>query len=222
MSEEEAVPDLLAIQAQAIAERAKALGLTWTLRPATVESSTIGNAVIYDGDTEAVGVVPLNGNAIPGDRVMMLQIPPGGNFIIGRLPGSPSAATYTTLTFSGELASLADVTLTTVTQNVGQLLTLTLASPGQYFITGSADLDQTASGGNNLGGVTLQVNGVGQTDQILFGVTAAGQRAVLSKTWVGNLSAGSNTFRLVGSKSLNIGTFIARAAGTGLSYQIFQ
>lgn len=221
MSEDREVPELLSTQAQAVVDRAKSLGLTWTLRPATV-SAIVPSSVVYDGDTVVVGAVSLTGNTIPGDRVMMLQIPPGGNYIIGRLPGSPKTATYTTPTFRGELLSLADVTLTTSTQNVGQLLTVVLASAGQYLVTGSADLDQTASGGNNLGGATLQVNGVGRGDQILFGVTAAGQRAVLSKTWVGTLAAGSNTFRLVASKSLNIGTFICRAAGTGFAYQIWQ
>jgi len=181
--------------------------------------------VRYDGDTERVGAVSLmNGSPTVNDRVMMLQVPPAGNFILGRfsgLGGTPNTVKQYT-SYRGREVSAGDVVLTVASQVVTPLLTLQLSSPGDYLIIGSADLDQTASGGNNVGAATLQVNGVGQTDQILFGVTAAGQRAVLSKAWYGSIAAGTNTFQLIASKSLNIGTFTCRAVGTGYAYQIWQ
>lgn len=216
MTEDENLPKLLSVQAQAVVERAKALGLTWTLRPATVETF---ESVIYDGDTVPVGVVSLNGTAVAGDRVMCLQIPPGGNYIIGRLSGS--SLPFQTTTFRGINSATGDLTLTTTAQAATATTTLTLSSPGRYMITGVFDFDQTVSGGNNLAGGALRIDGVDQA-QALFGVTAAGQRATVSQVWEGSLSAGSHTFLLVALKVNNIGTFFARATRTGFTYQIWQ
>lgn len=218
----EPLPELLSVQAQAVVDRAKALGLIWTLRPAAVQtSSSSAPTVIYDGDTEPVGAVTLIGNVLPDDRVMMLQVPPAGNFIIGKV-GSPITNALAIPTLRGETLSTGDVTLTTASQNVGQAASLTISTPAQYIITIMADFDQTVSGGNNVAGATLQINGVGRSEQILFGVTAAGQRATLSKTYYGTLSPGTTTLQMVAVKSLNIGTFICRSQGTGFVYQIFQ
>lgn len=221
MSAEEQLPELLSAQTQAVVDGAKRLGLTWTLRPATVATSADGPVVIYDGDTIVTGAVPLNGNAIPGDRVMMLQIPPGGNYIIGRLPGTPLTPLMTS-TFRGETVSAGDVVITTVAQTITPLVSLALTSPGEYMITASVDIDYTVSGGNNLVAVALQVDGVGQTDQIIFQITANATRIVLSKSWYGTLTTGTHTFQLIVAKSLNTGTWTTRAVGTGFIYQIWQ
>ena len=82
------LPELLAVQAGAVVERAKSLGLTWTLRPGTVETAPTSSAaptVICDSDTVAIGAISLIGRVFANDRVMMLMIPPGGNYIIGNL-----------------------------------------------------------------------------------------------------------------------------------------
>lgn len=87
MSEEQ-LPDLLATQAGAVVERAKSLGLTWTLRPATVATAPTTTApptVICDGDTIPLGAISLIGRVYADDRVMTLLIPPGGTYIIGEL-----------------------------------------------------------------------------------------------------------------------------------------
>lgn len=88
MTEPDLLPRLMSAQADAMVERAKSLGLTWTLRPATVETaptSTAPPAVTYDSDSAAVDAVSLIGRVYVNDRVMMLMIPPGGNYIIGNL-----------------------------------------------------------------------------------------------------------------------------------------
>jgi hypothetical protein len=82
------LPEVLATQAKAVVDRAKSLGLTWTLRPGTVQTaatSTAGPTVMYDNDTVAIGAISLAGRVYANDRVMMLMIPPGGNYIIGNL-----------------------------------------------------------------------------------------------------------------------------------------
>jgi hypothetical protein len=98
------LPDLLSIQAQAVVDRAKSLGLTWTLRPATVNSE-IGPTVIFDGDTEGLGVQSLIGAVSSSQRVMMLQVPPGGNYIIGALTGGEEAAAPAMVGTMGTMAT---------------------------------------------------------------------------------------------------------------------
>lgn len=214
----ENISDTLSVQAQAVVDRAKALGLTWTLRPASVK--TTEPTVTYDGDTEQVGAVSLVGSLSPGSRVMMLQIPPAGNYILGRL--LTGTTLYTTPTFRGQTVSAGDVVITTVAQTITPLVSLSLTSAGDYIITASVDIDYTVSGGNNLVAVALQVDGVGLTDQIIFQITANATRLVLSKSWYGTLTAGTHTFQLITSKSLNTGTWTIRAVGTGFIYQIWQ
>lgn len=221
---DQTLPDLLSIQAQAVVDRAKALGLTWTLRPGTVNAVGTAPTVVYDGDTEQVGVTSLIGDLIPSDRVMMLQVPPAGNFVLGRVSGFGGiVSTVKQITTArGQITSTGDVTLTTASQAVTPLLSITTTSTAEYIINASIDLDQTASGGNNVAAGALQVNGVGQSEQMFFGVTAAGQRATVAQSWHGSLNAGTNTFQLISAKSLNIGTFIVRAANTSFTYQVWQ
>jgi hypothetical protein len=82
-------PALIGIGAQSIVDRAKELGLTWTLRPAVVtrvgDSANNNNTeIIYDGDTVPIGCVNVTGNTLTlGQRVMGLIFPPSGNLIIG-------------------------------------------------------------------------------------------------------------------------------------------
>lgn len=81
-SDPDQAPALVGIGAQSIVDRAKSLGLTWTLRPGSI--ATDGVSILYDGDTEPINAVNLTGDALTsGGRVMGLTVPPSGNFIIG-------------------------------------------------------------------------------------------------------------------------------------------
>jgi hypothetical protein len=82
---DESLPDLLSIQAQAVVERAKSLGLIWNLRMATVDDGTVAAAVTatFDGDTVSMSMVSMAGTFVVGARVYVLIIPPAGNFIVG-------------------------------------------------------------------------------------------------------------------------------------------
>lgn len=94
---EQMAPELIGVGAQAIQDNAKRLGLTWTLRPGTVQSydGASGQAsVVFDNDTVAIGAVSLIGVLATGQRVMGMIVPPGGNFIIGGLePFAPQVTT---------------------------------------------------------------------------------------------------------------------------------
>jgi len=86
MSEEEF--DSAATAVQALAENADRLGLTWGMRPATVQDYNIETnkaLAIYDGDEESISMVSLAGPLLPNFRVMAMQVPPAGNFIVSTL-----------------------------------------------------------------------------------------------------------------------------------------
>jgi len=71
--------------AGALVAEAKRLGLTWSIRPATVFTAETGSLVatgIFDGDNTNVPMINLLGADI-GDRVYVIQIPQGGNYIFG-------------------------------------------------------------------------------------------------------------------------------------------
>lgn len=87
-------PSLVAVGAASIVDSAKALGLTWTLRPGTVTQITGGLKVRYDGDTEAITAIDLTNGVYVDNRIMGLLIPPAGNFILGPI-GGPRAVSFT-------------------------------------------------------------------------------------------------------------------------------
>lgn len=84
-------PELISAAAKQIVANAKALGLTWTIRIATISvTQSVGTndspliAGIFDGDTAAIGLTNITGEQLsPGQRVYCLMVPPSGNFIIG-------------------------------------------------------------------------------------------------------------------------------------------
>lgn len=98
---------------KAIVDNARRLGLQWTMMPATVDTGTDANqqlTIIYDGDTVAIQAMSLIG-AVPADfRVMVIAVPPSGNFVVGALDplhdviGYASLGASTSTTTNAELA----------------------------------------------------------------------------------------------------------------------
>lgn len=68
-----------------IVDNAKRLGLTWTLRFATVITVTNNQFAMatYDGDTIPISMTSMIGPVSIGDRVFALNVPPSGNYIVG-------------------------------------------------------------------------------------------------------------------------------------------
>jgi hypothetical protein len=91
MRNDQVVPDLISVGLQALKERAKDLGITWGLRPATVVSvHSYGLNATYDGDTKPINMTSMIGTLGPGERVYVLSIPPSGNFVVGRISNCES------------------------------------------------------------------------------------------------------------------------------------
>ena len=99
-------------QVRAVKETAEALGLTWSLRPATVVATTGDQPMaVLDGDTVAIAVTSMVGTLREGQRVYVMAVPPGGNFAAGRV-NAPFSQRQT-------LASSASSVIFSVPQTVG-------------------------------------------------------------------------------------------------------
>jgi hypothetical protein len=70
----------------ALLTEARRLGLVWGLRPATAQGD--GN-YIYDGDQEPIKAVNLITPVSAGYRVMIMFVPPSGNYVVGELSPPP-------------------------------------------------------------------------------------------------------------------------------------
>lgn len=93
--------------AEAIADRGKHLGLTWGLRLATVAAAgTDPQNVLatYDGDDTPIGMTSMVGTLPSGARVYVMEVPPGGNFIVADT-GSPAGFLGANTTNNGTVAT---------------------------------------------------------------------------------------------------------------------
>ena len=80
-----ALPGVISAAVKQLLDNAKALGLTWALRLATIAAaSETGLTGVMDGDITPIGLINASGQPMVEDiRVYVLIIPPSGNFVIG-------------------------------------------------------------------------------------------------------------------------------------------
>ena len=72
---------------QTLVELFNRMGLAWRLLPGTVstQAGTVNVPVVIDGDDQSARAQSLVGVVAPGQRVMVMVVPPQGNYIIGYL-----------------------------------------------------------------------------------------------------------------------------------------
>ena len=73
----------IGIAVQELQTEARRLGLVWDLRPATItdDRNMIG---VIDGDEDvATELLSLIGRPVTGTRVMVMAVPPSGNYVVG-------------------------------------------------------------------------------------------------------------------------------------------
>lgn len=209
----------------ATVETAQRLGLTWQLRPATVVIATAGSSsvtVVYDGDTATISAVNLLGTLLlAGARVMGIQVPPSGNFILGyALTGNiADRLTYDTLA-----AASADLTLTGVDTLIpGVTITVTVVNSARYNVTAFIDFDETVLGAATCIG-RLYVDGGNHVSnrQVLYEVVAITDRATVGQQWDGTLTAGTHTFELKASRAFATGTQVAHITHSTMRVQVYE
>lgn len=115
-------PALIGVGAQMIVARAKELGLTWTLRPATATVYSTGNlaAAQFDGDSVSVNMVNLTGSElVQGARLMVMMVPPSGNYIISQANTHVGFGFWASDSKSGSVGPFsAETTILTITNMV--------------------------------------------------------------------------------------------------------
>lgn len=94
---------------QEVQDNAKNLGLNWILRPATIgtyDDDTNVAIATFDGDAESVPMISLVGYLAAGTRVMVMVVPPSGNYITGitGYVGDSAWTNYSMITFSSGTA----------------------------------------------------------------------------------------------------------------------
>jgi hypothetical protein len=202
--------------ARAVVENAKALGLVWNLRPATVfvdspDPTLVG--VTMDGDTAVVDVVSLIGPLGARARVMVLIVPPAGMFIIGQPTTGPKSSYY-------DAASNADLALTIAVVPIpATLITVPVRLGQKWEASGVFDFSLTATGIGVAVGYLL-VGGVAQTRAAIYTNNTTG-RSTVPQNWSGTVAAtGDLTFQLAVQKTVNAGAVSAMGTHTTLEVEI--
>lgn len=208
------------VTAAAIKDQAIRLGISWEMHAATVVQpipTSVPNvsplpaskdsfvSILLDGDTVAIQAISVIGSLGAGARVMVIQVPPSGFYVIGVLGGTAQRnLVYTTYIPTG-----AALTLTTSPQTV---ITQTVPVTGAFWweAWGNANTAETVTG-TTAAILQLTVAGVVQTGHGSFNYTAGGQGATIGWAWGGfvNLTSDSQvTFILQALKSINAGTVV--------------
>jgi hypothetical protein len=224
MTEEEKVPDLISVGAQAVADTGKRLGLTWTLRPGKVAIAD-PLTVIYDGDPDQtpIGMISLIGYLSKGTRVMAEFVPPAGNYVVGWFAGV-NVGRSSILRFA---TATSDTNLTNVEAVPAGLsasaLTVTTTSPGAVW---EAELvvgfEETVTG-TTIGIGRLYVDSVLQGPTVLYTMRTAGDRDTAGQNFSGTFTAaGSHNFEVRVLRTVNTGTQNANGINTTLLIKVYE
>jgi hypothetical protein len=158
---------LVSAGAKQLVEQARSLGLTWSLRLATMSSSTRDSLTAkLDGDSVPLPVTNMTGNVlVAGQRVYVLIVPPAGNFVAGSPVPTTVMALRARATFSLAVGGFTTITWDTIDTNVGSWGTVpatafTVPADGYYGMT--ADIVMADAGIlNSLQGIAITTSAAG-------------------------------------------------------------
>lgn len=183
------------------------------MRPATVQAQFLDEItevtasaavpIIYDGDTAVITAVSLIGVPMGNCRVMCIQIPPAGNYIVGNLKGTvPSQLVVREMVEGTSMPMALTTTLTTIT---GMDVSFNLT--GDYFwkVEAFYDFSVSATGGVNCFGGLTGPNGL-ETAAAVFGIPTNGLRGSVGMMWSGFSSGIAASFTFGADKQVNAGT----------------
>lgn len=204
--------------AKAVVENAKALGLVWSLRPATVTVDAPDPSlveVIMDGDTVSISVVSLIGGLGEGARVMVLIVPPSGMFIIGQPNTGPKITPFSA-------TNTADQALTTTpTGIVSTSITIPAIAGDRWKAFGVFDFSASSTGfGVAVGYLYLGITA--ETRAAIFAPASTG-RSTVPQQWSGTFTdTGDATFVLVVQKTSAGGAVSAMQSHTSLEIETYS
>jgi len=160
-----------AATAQAIVENAQRLGLTWTLRLATVVDGSSPGAVVatYDGDTAPIAMTSMIGTFVVGQRVYVIQVPPSGNFITGFTGGPSAGSAWVARQTLG--ASAASVTFSNIPTTLRSLQLRWRARSDTAALVTVVNLRIDSNAAVNYNTQNLQSNGAAATAAFISGTS---------------------------------------------------
>ena len=200
--------------ARELVNQARNLGLTWTLRLATVVNSAPDSmTAIYDGDSAAISMVNMSGNTLsPDERVYALIIPPSGNFVVGRVNNFGLVARVDSAVYNNSSAA-AEIAILT-------LPSTTYANGGVYEFKFRINTETNGPASNKTICRIRQGTGVLGTivnNSNFYNNLGAGVETRTDSCYVGFDGALTDTFTLTQIASLSTGTS-ATAANTDVFY----
>lgn len=208
---------------QAVISNARRLGLMWALTPATVDiAASATNAmvpVIVDGDDVVINTTSLIGGLDPGRRVMVLTVPPAGNYIVGYYGDISIRRQLTYL--ETKRSTLALVLSTTATLVPGVSHTIETTTPNAYFDASGIMDYEVAGGASGICIAQLRVNGVIDPGELLYNNASAG-RGTFAQEWSGELTPGTHLFEVLARKTAALGSATAHATHSALKLRIFE
>jgi hypothetical protein len=164
-------PELISAGGKAIVDNAKRLGMTWTLRLATIVDVTEGAVTgIYDGDTVAIDMVSMIGPLAVGQRVYVVQVPPSGNFILGLIATVPYCHMTGNVTQLNGQGVSNPVNLNAIVRDTDNMADLAndraiVRTAGLYMVTMGATWAAEAT---TYRGLLLEVNGLFDAVHLCF------------------------------------------------------
>lgn len=185
-----------------VKDNAARLGLTWEMRPATVQTAD-PCTVIVDGDVSPIAATPLTGGVAPGMRVMTMAVPPSalyitgfyGPFGIGNSDTSANANPGVQTRNVGTFGNLGTVSATFVKVASGTRIAYS------FFASGFSDAAQTA--------VEYAIN-IGSTDYVtaFFFYNPANTHHTAANTGhiAAGLAAGTYTVQARWRRAIGAGT----------------
>lgn len=212
------------------------LGISWTLIPATAAVVSGGGSnywpasnvyVIQDNDVNPSRAISLIGRVASSARVMIMHVPPQGSYIIGTFGDTTTDVVTpdpTRISDRETARASGDLVLSTSTQTInGTLITMACTTGTLYYDAwGAFDFDETSAGTTVCQGKLL-VDGVTQTGDANYGVTATTDRATVYQHWDGSVSGvGNHTFQLGAMRTVAAGAQEARATHTSLKVIVYE
>lgn len=225
MTMEALLPELATASVAALVDNAKRLGLVWDLRLATV-LDVAGSGIIsglLDGDVATIGLTPIFGTPVAGQRVWVMSVPPAGNYIIGfvgnyGVPLNMAHSTYNNVD-TGDPASGTTTSATYVDMPGPMTFTMTKAYEStrvKLFMSGTWFESTGTAGTSAAFGISLS-GGYGDVNMSAYRATIpagivrlpiiAAERIIL------NVPAGSTTYTARWFRSTGAGT-LGVAIGT--------
>lgn len=203
-------PDEVNALVQALMAESQRLGLVWTMRPATITATAGLSATgTYDGDDVEIPLINMVGAGV-GERIYVIAIPQGGNYVTGRT-GNLSQTGSEVITTSQATGSTVYTDLATI----GPTVTRSIGLSGSALVTVTTFVFNGTLGAVNWMGYEVSgATSLAASDDralALHSMVANGQGRVSVVTHQTGLNPGLNTFTAKYRVNAGNGTYLNRS-----------